>query len=541
MSAQAESFDYVIAGGGSAGCVLANRLSADPKVTVCLIEAGGAMRNPLVRIPTAVPLMMTHARMNWRYWSVPQENAGGRRIYVPRGKGLGGSGSINGMVYIRGHRLDYDDWAAAGCEGWSFDEVLPYFRRSERFEDRGDDPFHGTDGEMNVQMARNPSPLVAMMREAVSALQMPLTDGFNETSQEGFGLRQVTQQAGMRVSPAHAFLDPVRRRPNLSIITDATVDRIEIQDGRAASVRLRRGDEEMIVHGRREIILAAGTFGSPAILLRSGIGPGSDLQKLGIESVSHNPGVGANLQDHLTVAVQHVTESTVPFGLSVRSFPRIAAAAIRYLLTREGLFATNVLQAGGYLRSDPALDRSDIQYLLMQVHRSKSGRFGIGHGYGLASVLLRPKSRGSVALAGQDPDTAPLIDFGALNDDRDLDLLVRSIGISRRILAQQAWDPVRGPEYAPGTSVEAAAELEDYVRNTCSTAFHPVGTCRMGVDARAVVDPQLKVKGVAGLRVADASVMPTIIGGNTNAPTIMIAEKAADLILGRRNNTSRAA
>lgn len=532
MAEQAELFDFVIVGAGSAGCLLANRLSADPSVTVCLVEAGGTARSPLVGVPTAVPLLMTHKKLNWRYWSVPQPGANGRQLYVPRGRGLGGSGSINGMVYIRGHRRDYDDWAAAGNAGWSFREVLPYFLRSENFEDGNEsgDALHGTGGELNVQTARNPSALVGMMREAVSSLQMPLTDDFNGPRQEGFGLRQVTQKAGRRVSPAMAFLDPVRHRPNLRIMVETEAESIRVADGRAQAVRLRRGGASFELRARREIILSGGSFGSPAILMRSGIGPAEELKALGIEVAVNSGGVGRNLQDHLTVAVQHITRTATPFGLSARSFPRLVGSALQYLFTRQGLFATNVLQAGGFLRSDPSLDRPDLQYLLTQVHRSKTGRYGIGHGYGLASVLLRPHSRGTVRLAGADPRAAPLIDFGALGDDRDLALLVRSIGISRRILAQPAWEPVRGPEVAPGQGVES---LEEFVRDTCTTAFHPVGTCKMGVDDTAVVDPELKVRGVEGLRVVDASIMPTIIGGNTNAPTIMIAEKAADMLLGR--------
>jgi choline dehydrogenase-like flavoprotein len=532
---QPDTFDYIIVGAGSAGCVLANRLSEDSSVRVCLIEAGGRDRSPFIHVPLAIGFLMHHRKLNWRYWTTKQEQAAQRPIYIPRGKVLGGSSSINGMVYMRGHRLDYDDWAATGNAGWSFGEVLPYFKKSENNEEFGDsDPlYHGKGGLMNVRNADSYNPLVDMMCEAAASMQMPLTSDFNGAQQEGFGRRQSTHLNGRRVSTATAFLRPARQRKNLTVIMNALTDRVIFTGRRATGVTLRIGTQTRRLSARREVIVCGGTVASPTILMRSGIGPGAELQRHGIDIVHELPGVGRNLQDHIAAVVQHLSPTTIPYGISWRTLPWGAWNVVQYILFRRGILANNLFHAGGFIRTQPTLDRPDIQFILMPAHRVPEGQTGLGHGYGLVTVLLRPKSRGEVLLGDADPATAPRIEARFLSEPDDLELLLRGLKLSRRVLAAPAWDKVRGPEFRPGADVQSDDALRDYIRKTCGTVFHPVGTCRMGRDADAVVDPELRVHGIEGLRVVDASIMPTLIGGNTNAPTIMIAEKAADMIRGR--------
>ena len=364
-------------------------------------------------------------------------------------------------------------------------------------------------------------------------MQMPLTRDFNGAQQEGFGRRQSTHLNGRRVSTATAFLSPARARRNLSVITHAQVDHITFTGRRASGVALRVRSTPKQLFARREIIICGGTIASPMILMRSGVGPGAELRRHGIDVVHDLPGVGRNLQDHLAVAVQHLSPTTIPYGISWRALPWGAWNVLQYLLSRRGILANNLFHAGGFIRTGPTLDRPDIQFILLPAHRVPEGRTGFGHGYGLVTVLLRPKSRGEVLLASADPDAAPRIEAQFLSHPDDLELMLRGLKLSRRLLAAPAWDKVRGPEFRPGAGVQSDDALRDYIRNTVGTVFHPVGTCRMGRDGDAVVDSELRVRGVDGLRVVDASVMPTLIGGNTNAPTIMIAEKAADMIRGR--------
>jgi len=528
------SFDYLIAGAGTAGCVLANRLSEDPNNKVCLIEAGPKDSHPFIRVPALVGAALTLKHLSWGLDTVPQENLNGRRIPIPRGRVLGGSSSVNGMVYFRGHRRDYDDWAAAGNSGWSFAEVLPYFIRSENNEMYGASPYHGHEGPMHVSDIRNPNPLNAVFADAMRSLQFRHCDDFNGPEPEGYGLRQGAIRDGRRESGVTAFLKPAAKRPNLTVMTGATVARVTIADMRATGVDLLVDGQPRHVTARREVILCGGTIGSPQMLLLSGIGDGDALQKVGIGVRHHLPAVGGNYHDHVAANVQMWTTNSQSYGISLKALPRGAWNVLQYLAAREGPFASNVFESQALLRSSAALDRPDIQ-VVFQPARRNQGTFPLplGHGFVLSIVLLHPKSRGRLMLKSADSRATPLIDPGLMSAPEDFAPLVRGLTLARRVFAAPAFAPYRATEFLPGTSAKSDAELEDYVRATAATVHHPAGTCRMGIDDNAVVTPELKVRGIEGLRVADASIFPTLMGGNTNAPVVMVAEKAADMILGK--------
>lgn len=527
-------FDYVIVGAGTAGCVLANRLSEDQSNRVCLIEAGSKDSHPFIHVPALVAAAMVKPDIVWGYWSAPQPGLNGRKVPIPRGRVLGGTSSINGMVYIRGNPRDYDDWAAAGNRGWSYQDVLPYFLRSENNEAFDGSPYHGKGGPMNVLSIKRPNRLNAAFWEAMRSLGYRRNDDFNGADTEGYGPRQGTIKAGRRESGTTAFLRPAMSRPNLKVVTSALVTRVVVENRRATGVDIQQNGETKRIVARREVILSAGTFGSPQILLLSGIGDGAALQALGI-AVQHDlSGVGANYHDHVASGVLMRTSNSTSYGISLKALPRGAWNVLEYLLARKGPFASNVFESHAFVKSTSGRDRPDLQIVFQPARRNQSTfPLPLGHGYNISVVLLYPKSRGRVALSSPDPHAAPIIDPNILGEPEDFDPLVRGLKLARRILATPAFAPYNGSEFLPGSKVASDDDFKSYLRDTTATVFHPAGSCRMGVDDAAVVTPELKVRGVDGLRVADASIFPRLMGGNTNAPVVMVAEKAADMIVGR--------
>lgn len=528
-------FDYVVAGAGSAGCLLAARLSEDPANRVCLIEAGPRERSPLIRVPLGFVILLARQYFSWRYMSEPMAHLGGRRIAVPRGKVLGGTSAINGMVYMRGHPGDYDDWAEDN-PGWSFREIMPYFLRLENNCDYTDSPYHGTGGPVNVMKPLRPSPLSGLFLEGARSLGYDTTVDPNGPVQEGFHTRQVTQARGLRGSSSTIFLRPAMNRPNIEVKAGVTVDKVIVENGRATGLSCLDGDgRRFTIEATKEIVLSGGAFGSPAILERSGIGDGERLNGLGIEVVRHLPGVGRNLQDHSTVGLQYMAPGAPGYGISLRGLLAGAVAAGDYALFRRGMFATNLVEVGAFVRTSPEQERPDVQFSFIPARRGNGGEgyFGIGHGYCMTAILLRPHSRGTSFIADLDPGSAPRIDLNILSDARDTYVLAEAVKLARTYVQTPPFRKLLSREEVPGEAVVSDAEILHFVRGKAGTGFHPVGTCRMGSGPEAVVDSELRVHGMDGLRVADASIMPTIIGGNTNIPTFAIADKAADMILGR--------
>lgn len=530
-----QSFDYVIIGAGTAGCVLANRLSAEAHNNVCLLEAGPSDDTLLTQIPSFVGTLLFHRTYGWGYKTVPQPQLGGREILLPRGRILGGCSSTNGMVYFRGHPRDFDEWAELGNPGWSFREVLPYFIRSENNVDYRDSPWHGTSGEMHISHVREYSPMIEPFLAATSALGYGRCADFNGVPDPaGFDVRQNAIHRGRRVSGVTAFLDPIRKRRNLEIKTNCFVRRIIIENGRATGVEVERGGAVQLIKATREVLLCGGAYGSPALLQHSGVGDATALHRLGIDVKAHLPAVGRNLHDHPSAVVQMTTKNSESYGISWKALPRNAWSLLQYLVARSGQLAGNLFEVTGFLRTTSGLDRPDLQFVFMPANRPKPGfPFPVGHGFGVNSILLRPKSRGSVMLTSRDPHVAPAIDNAFLRDEADIEPLLRGIRIARRILAMPQLARYKATEVLPGPALDSDDELRSYIRSICSAVHHPGGSCRMGSDADAVVDPQLRVRGVGCLRVVDASVFPRMVSGNSNAGVVMVAEKAADMILGK--------
>ncbi|WP_120633304.1 GMC family oxidoreductase [Ruegeria sp. EL01] len=532
-------FDYVIVGGGSAGCVLANRLSEDPDKTICLLEAGGSGNSILVRMPSAVVAALPGRPKinNWAFETVPQPGLNGRKGYQPRGKALGGSSAINAMLYIRGQQQDYDGWADLGCEGWDWDSVLPYFKRSENNE-LGADGMHGDDGPLQVSNQKEPRPITHAFIEAAEQLQHRRREDFNRGDNEGAGLYQVTQfhdpaKNGERCSAAAAYLLPIKDRPNLTVITHAHAKELTFEDKRATGVVYKRKGKgrDITVEASREVLICAGALKSPQLLQLSGIGAPEDLEQHGIAIRHALPGVGKNLQDHLDFILAYKTKDTDTFGIGPVGATRFLRHLWRWRKTGVSLAATPYAEGAAFLKTSPSLDRPDIQlHFTIAVVDDHARKLHYGYGYSCHVCKLRPDSRGTVGLQSADRFAPPAIDPGYLSDDRDLDTLIKGAKMMRDILEAPALAKYRHKEMFGTDKIETDADWESHIRARADTIYHPVGTCKMGVDDLAVVDPQLRVHGIKGLRVVDASVMPTLISGNTNAPTIMIAEKAADLI-----------
>lgn len=530
-----DDFDYIVVGSGSAGSLMANRLSADPANRVAMIEAGPSDRKWPVNIKTAMPVgnifLLPHEKYNWKQELVGNTEIGNRRINFPRGKLFGGCSAINGGVYIRGQRQDYDAWAEAGNEGWSYEDVLPAFKAVENYHGP-DKPWHGKGGELDVEKPRSFNPIAGAIIDAAAEAGHHRNDDFAGERKDGFGRYDLNQRNGTRLSSARAFLHPALKRRNLTVLDETLVRRILFDRGRAVGLEIEERGTRRIITARREIILCAGATNSPQLLMLSGIGPEDHLRDMGIRPIHHLPGVGAHLQDHPTVHVAMENPSGEAYAISGKALPRILTSPFKYLLKREGMLASNVAECGGFLCTD-GTGRPDIQITFLVGLKIDARAIPRRHGYMALIQLLRPKSAGSIRLASARPEDKPIIDPNFFADPYDMKTLIAGFREARRIFAQPALAPMTGAEIEPGAHYQSDTEIDGALRKIVNTAYHPTGTCKMGPDSdpMAVVDGRLRVRGVSGLRVVDASVMPEIISGNTSAPTMMIAERAARFIL----------
>ncbi|HEY1058530.1 MAG TPA: choline dehydrogenase [Limnobacter sp.] len=524
--------DYVVVGGGSGGCVVAARLSEDPNTTVCLLEAGGDGTGALINIPSGAVAMLPTKINNWAFETTPQPGLNGRRGYQPRGKTLGGSSAINAMVYVRGHQEDYDRWAnQEGCPGWSYKDVLPYFKLSEGNE-RIRNAYHGNQGPLNVSDLRSDNPFQQHYLNAARQAGFKITDDFNGEDQEGVGIYQVTQKNGERWSVARGYLLPNLHRKNLTVHTHALVQKIVFEGTRAVAVEVNVGGQVQRIAARKEIILAAGALQTPQLLMVSGVGDATELQAHGIPVVVHSPEVGKNLQDHPDFIFGYQTKSTDNLGVSLRGGWRMFKEILRFRRERRGMLTSNFAEGGAFLKTDPSLSAPDIQlHFVIAMVDDHARKFHLGHGFSCHVCLLRPRSRGSLTIQSNSMADAPLIDIGFLNHPDDLEDLVKGFKMTQRIMNAPAlakW--VVKDKFT--AHVKTDDDIREVLRNRVDTVYHPTGTCRMGSDDKAVLDTELRVRGVQGLRVVDASAMPSLVGGNTNAPVVMMAEKAVDLMRG---------